>query len=259
MKTDIPTSFRGTDQDLQSPNSLFPEWMSETAKKAVMAYGGPEVWLNAKEIEAEVSVRGLAFVLKQRPYFNHARINMQVQQPVSSICPIGKNKELIGELNGPNVSLIDSKGELISFRKNARSWFPSLRRWLYWDDEDMAYFANYAFWNYFTLPRLLMNSNIKWTEKAPGILLAEFPDTIPSHSKTQEFYFDKETGLLIQHNYRVDIISKLANAAHAIQSHASNNSLAFPNSRKVTPMKSNGKPFNGPTLIHIVVHSFKIN
>ncbi len=259
MKTSKPTASIEQAPNNQTQNSFFPEWMSETAKKAVMAYGGPEIWLNAKKIEAEVSVRGLAFLLKQRPYFKHARINMQVQQPVSSICPIGKHEELTGELNGPNVSLLNSKGELVSSRKDARSKFSSLRRWLYWDDEDMAYFANYAFWNYFTLPRLLMNSNIKWTEKAPGNLLAEFPDTIPSHSKIQEFYFDKETGLLNQHNYRVDIISKLANAAHAIQSNESNNSIPFPNSRKVTPMKSTGKPSNGPTLIHIVVHSFRIN
>ena len=26
----------------------------------------------------------------------------------------------------------------------------------------MAYFANYAFWNYFTLPNLLMNPAIVW-------------------------------------------------------------------------------------------------
>ena len=37
--------------------------LSLTAHKAITAYGGIELWENMKFIEAEVSVRGLAFTL----------------------------------------------------------------------------------------------------------------------------------------------------------------------------------------------------
>lgn len=42
--------------------------LSLTAKKAIENYGGIELWKNSKFLEAEVSVKGLAFTLKQRPF-----------------------------------------------------------------------------------------------------------------------------------------------------------------------------------------------
>ena len=48
--------------------------LSETAERAIAAYGGRTRWQNAKYLEAEVSVSGLAFTLKRRPFFCHATI-----------------------------------------------------------------------------------------------------------------------------------------------------------------------------------------
>ncbi len=53
--------------------------IGETAESAINAYGGANIWKNNKFIEAEVSVRGLAFTLKQRPFFNHAKIKMEIE------------------------------------------------------------------------------------------------------------------------------------------------------------------------------------
>jgi hypothetical protein len=58
----------------------------------------------------------------------------------------------------------------------------------------MAYFANYAFWNYFRLPNLLLENRIEWNEKVNGVLSALFPDSIPTHSTVQEFHFDTNNG-----------------------------------------------------------------
>lgn len=93
----------------------------------------------------------------------------------------------------------------------------------------MAYFANYAFWNYLTLPALLMNPEIYWTERAPGILDVDFPRHIPTHSPRQTFFFAAETGLLKQHNYTAEVIGKWATAAHVIHGHTTQNGLAYPN------------------------------
>ncbi len=43
--------------------------LSDTAETTVLYYGGMRRWRAARRIEAEVSVTGLAFVLKARPYF----------------------------------------------------------------------------------------------------------------------------------------------------------------------------------------------
>jgi hypothetical protein len=187
---------------------------SNSAKKALELYGGEKSWSKAKYIEAEVSAKGWAFVLKRRPYFKHAKLFMEIHKPFCKITPVGKDKEICGVLDGENVRLENPQGQVLSQRENARDYFTFGRRMLYWDDMDMAYFANYAFWNYFTFPFLLMNEEIAWEEKSPEIIQATFPDAIPTHSKVQSFHFDAESGLLSQHDYTADIISKTRRCAN---------------------------------------------
>lgn len=232
--------------------------LSLTAKKAIEAYGGMDIWKNSKFLRAEVSVKGLAFTLKRRPFFDHANIKMEIGRPFSKLTPIGKYKGISGILDGQDVRLENENNEIVSERKNARQYFSFGKRLLYWDDMDMAYFANYAFWNYFTLPRLLMNENIEWTEKTEGLLIAKFPKTIPTHNEIQEFHFDKETGRLIQHNYTAEIISNLAKAANVVIDHSENENLPFTSHRRVTPRTKKGKALSRPVLIEIKVHKYKL-
>lgn len=232
--------------------------LTATAKKAIEAYGGVDLWQRYKFIEADVSVKGLAFTLKRRPFFDHTKIKMEIGRPFSTITPIGKDKNISGVLEENDVRLLDANGNTISKRKNARDFFPFGRRLFYWDDLDMAYFANYAFWNYFTLPNLLQSTKILWDEKSEGFLQATFPDNFPTHNKVQEFHFDKSSGLLIQHNYTADIISKLAKAANVIKTHKQIGRITYPSSRLVTPRNSKGEALNRPVLIDITIHNYRL-
>ena len=148
---------------------------TETAEKAIAAYGGRALWQNAKTLEVEISASGLAFTLKRRPFFRHARMVMDVHRPFSSLTPIGLDPVITGVLDGHDVRLENKQGQLITERRNARDYFTIDRRLFYWDDLDMSYFANYASWNYFTLPALLMREDIDWRELEPGLLEARFP------------------------------------------------------------------------------------
>jgi hypothetical protein len=230
--------------------------LSETAVRALNAYGGAALWQEHRRIEAEVSVQGLAFRLKGRPFFDRVQVAMDIHRPLSSITPIGKNPEYSGVLEGGDVRILDRDGQIITSRTDARRYFPLGRRLWYWDDADMAYFANYALWNYFTLPALLMHPDIRWTEKAAGMLQAIFPEHIPTHSREQTFIFDTRDGRLLQHNYTAAIISRFARAANVVQAHAEFGQGSFPALRKVTPQSGRGRPLKGPTLIAIEVHSF---
>lgn len=227
-------------------------------QRAIDAYGGGEVWSRARYIEAEVSAKGLAFVLKGRPYFNHAKMFMEVARPLCRITPIGKQEGVSGVLDGLDVRLEDAQGNVIASRENARNYFTWGRRLLYWDDLDMAYFANYAFWNYFTLPALLMNQAIIWGEQSGSVLKATFPDSIPTHSRVQYFRFDEASGLLSQHDYTARIISRFANAANVVQEHGNSNGIPFTSRRRVTPGTGNGKYLPAPVLIDIDVHNFQL-
>ncbi|MEZ4629946.1 MAG: hypothetical protein R2880_04395 [Deinococcales bacterium] len=231
---------------------------SSIVKRALELYGGEKLWSEAKYIEAEVSAKGWAFILKRRPSFNHAKLFMEVHKPFCKITPIGKHG-ISGVLDGNDIRLEDSQGHVIAQRNNARDYFTFGRRLFYWDDMDMAYFANYAFWNYFTFPALLMNKEIVWEVKSPETIQATFPDIIPTHSKIQSFHFNAESGLLFQHDYTADIISKYAKAANVILKHDSEkDGLLFPSHRRVTPRTPKGLPLLWPVLIEIEVHDFKL-
>lgn len=231
--------------------------ISETARKAIDAAGGVEFWNKAEKIEAVTSARGLAFILKGRPFFRKAKIELEVRKPYCKLTPIGRDKEISGVLDGGDVRLEDPSGKVVAERKNARSVFPGGRRLIYWDDLDMAYFANYAYWNYFTYPALLMNDAIDWKETNPGELVAKFPESIPTHSEEQRFVFDRETGFLLQHDYNADIIAKLATAANVVLERKTENEVAYPTRRRVTPRTGSGGFLRFPILIDITIHSFR--
>jgi hypothetical protein len=232
--------------------------MNQTAENAIVAYGGKEFWSKAKSIEAEVSVHGWAFTLKGRPFFKHAKITMEIARPFARLTPIGKAQNITGVLDGRDVRLEAPMETVVDERKHARQFFPGGRRLFFWDDLDMSYFANYAFWNYFTLPALLMREDIDWKEIEPGWLEATFPESLPTHNKSQRFRFDLETGLLIQHDYAVDIISKLATAANVVLEHKQGDGFVYTSRRLVTPRSPDGKPLPAPTLIDITVHDLHV-
>jgi hypothetical protein len=175
------------------------------------------------------------------------------------LTPIGKNPQLTGALDGHNTRLEDSKGKVVAERKNARSVFPGgLGRLFHWDDLDMSYFACYAFWNYFTLPALLMREEITWKQVSPDSLEATFPSTLPTHSPLQRFRFDPATGRLIQHDYTAEVLSKFATAANVVLEHKQGAEVLYTSRRLVTPRSPSGKALPGPTLIAITVHEFRI-
>ena len=231
--------------------------LTETAEKALEAYGGRKRWQDLNRIQAEVSVRGLAFAMKSRPFFRRAHLDMKVHKPESSILPIGREAAVAGLLCDGNVEL-RRNGELLAERSDARAAFSHFRQILYWDDLAMAYFANYAFWNYFTLPALLMREDIVWSEPAPGQLLAEFPKSIPTHSPIQEFYFE-QNGLLRQHNYTATIISRFANATNVVKAHESFGGIPFATKRIVSPASRKGTALGFPVLIDIDVHNIALH
>jgi hypothetical protein len=227
-------------------------------QKAIDAYGGRSRWARAGALVAEFSAGGLAFVLKRRPRFHRATVEMDLARPFSRIVPIGKTPGVSGVLDGRDAVLVTAGDRVIRRRRDARRYFPGGRRALYWDDLDMAYFANYAMWNYLALPALLMRSDVDWRAVGPGCLEGRFPETLPTHCRRQRFTFDDRTGRLVQHDYTAEVIGRWARAAHVVLAHDANGGVAFTSRRRVTPRSPRGRPLPGPVLIAIRVHRFRM-
>ena len=113
--------------------------LSETAEQAIAAYGGHTRWQNAKYVEAEVSVSGLAFTLKRRPFFP-CKNSKRYTQAFYRVTPIGHAHGISGFLDSQDVHLEYSRGEVLSGRENAQDYFTPDRRLFYWEDLDIMQF-----------------------------------------------------------------------------------------------------------------------
>lgn len=227
-------------------------------QRVLDAYGGADRWSQAKTINAVFSAGGLAFTMKRRTAFKHARISMDVHQARASITPIGKLPEISGMLSEAHTCLLDETRHVLKERVDARTQFKDFSAHFFWDDLAMAYFANYAMWNYLTLPALLLRDDIHWTQAGPHQLDAVFPDHLPTHCKHQRFSFCPNTNLLMQHDYTAEVIAQFASAAHRVLEHKQSNGIPYTSKRQVSPRLPSGKALGYPTLIYIDVHEFEL-
>jgi hypothetical protein len=235
-----------------------PPRLSETAARALDAYGGAARWQAASTVELVLSARGLAFRLKWQPALVRARQRLEVHQPRVRCAGID-HSGAVGLLEGQDVRLEAPDGRLLGVRCEARGRFGPGRRWLYWDRLDQTYFACYASWNYFTLPALLLRQDVAWTELAPGLLEARFPAHLPTHSPVQRFRFCRDTGLLVQHDYTVQIIGGWARAARTVLAHGADRGVPYPRHMRMTPQGPGGVPRPFPTLVEVEVHQLALD
>jgi hypothetical protein len=231
--------------------------LSETARMAVEAYGGPDRWRECRTVHATISACGVAFRLKWQRPFERAECLFETRRPSASIRPIDRDGNT-GILENHDARIVDPAGKILETRPDARRFFPGGRRALWWDRLDQTYFAGYALWNYMVLPALLLREDIEWKEARPGVLDARFPTHIPTHSRDQRFTFDVKTGLLRQVDYTAEVLGNWARAAMVVHEHQESHGIVWWAHRTGTPRASDGTARKGPVVVDIVVHDFRL-
>jgi hypothetical protein len=104
-----------------------------------------------------------------------------------------------------------SENHRLSFRGTARA-----RRW---QPLDALYFFGYALAHYHSLPFTLSQGRLIGVRTSGrdgsqcDVLDVELPAELHTHSRRQQFYFDRQ-GLLVRHDYHAQIVGLLARAAH---------------------------------------------
>jgi hypothetical protein len=81
---------------------------------------------------------------------------------------------MVGVLEGGDVRLETSAGQVLASRDNARRLFPGGRPRFWWDLLDQVYFAGYALWNYLAFPALPLRGDIVWNAISAWSLEATF-------------------------------------------------------------------------------------
>lgn len=238
--------------------------LPESLTSIIDAHGGEDRWRSLEAIEAVLSVRGFLFAMKRVPPMKHVRVRAWIREPRFTFFDFprqGQNGEFMGD---KEVLIADSLGNVVRKRLQPRPYFSGLRRSFYWDSLDFIYFGGYATWNYLLTPFLFLHDGFAFEEIGPvrglsgfpTVLRTTFPEDIPTHCKTQTFYFDDQ-GLLRRLDYTAEVIGHWAHAAHLCDEYTEVDGLRFPTHRRVMPLGFGNKPLPGPTLVAIDVHEIR--
>jgi hypothetical protein len=168
---------------------------------------------------------------------------------------------MTGELIGSEeVRILGSAGRVVERRACPRAAMGAPGKLLCWDALDFVYFGGYATWNYLMLPRLLTRDDVQVQAVPPRrclpknwtCLRVRFPDTLPTHSTTQLFFFDERQHLR-RHEYVAEVVGSWAHAAHFCEDYRNFNGFKTATRRRVRPMLGN-IALPGPTLVALDVH-----
>jgi hypothetical protein len=233
-------------------------------EEIIATHGGRGLWERLLSLEAEISARGLLFALKRRPVLDHVRVTATAHEPrflFHDYPAAGLSGELLGN---EEVRIIDAAGRVVEQRSRPRSSMGGFDKFFGWDALDFLYFGGYATWNYLVAPFLFLHEGVRIErrEAGPGVpptwvrLRATFPENIPTHSPTQEFYFDQELRLR-RLDYVAEVVGSWAHAAHFCEEYRDFGGFKAPTRRRVHPILPGGFVWRGPTLVAIDVHGIQ--
>jgi hypothetical protein len=227
--------------------------------QVIDAYGGMGLWRSIDTLTARLSFGGLAFAsrFKRARFDQQLKISTREPRVVFEDYPQPNQRGIFT----PDRVSIETGGKLIAQREQPRAAFRELRRQIWWDDLDLLYFAGYASWNYFSAPFLLAADGVTtdelepWHEKGESWrrLAVHFPETVPTHSRWQTFYFDEHLRIR-RFDYDPEVFASWAKAAHYCFDERDFSGLLVPTKRRVFPRTPNDRALPFLTLVWIEVH-----
>jgi len=230
--------------------------MTEALGRIFDAHGGLDYWRSLSSIDVEISAWGFLFTAKRITPQRHARLTISTREPHVVLHDYPSHGQSAVLQGGWRVEISNDDGSVVEGRDNPRQAFRSGRLFR-WDAIDFAYFCGYAMWNYMNLPFLLAHPGVTVTQsdwQTTGTRLqVSYPDTIPTHSATQELYFD-ESGRLSRHDYTAEVVGSWAKAAHLCRDYRQFGGLWVPTTRRVYPRGPVNRPLPMPTLVAVDIH-----
>jgi hypothetical protein len=228
------------------------------AARVLAAYGGRERWLDARSVRATVSVTGLALLIKGWLPLRHAPVVADLGFPRLRIDGLA-GRDTVAWLEGGSTRLATHPGRTLAARGDARSGFHGLRRRLWWDRLDITYFLGYLLWNELTFPRLLLRSDLEWTELDGATLSARFSPALPTHCEEQIFRFDPGSGLLRRHEYTAEVFGSWARVVTVVLNHREWDGVMCACRYLTTPGLAGGQRLHWPVLWSSEVHAWRLS
>lgn len=215
--------------------------MSDLLARVLTAHGGLARWQRVSRLRLDLDIRGNVLLTKfKSPRWRHYLCTVKAREleVVFHDYPSAGNR---GVYQGGRVLVETTRGQLLKERgmqSGADGRVPF--RWA-WDDLDLLFFFGYAVWNYALSPFLLAQPGFLVTELPPWPntargpferLQVRFPDHIPTHSREQIFYFNRQ-GLMVRLDYTAEVFGPWARGAHFCSGHREYDGIVFPTRRRV--------------------------
>lgn len=185
--------------------------MNDLLALAIEAHGGLERWNAIRAIEADLSVGGVLWDLKQLPgVFRDKLVVAETRRQRLSVAPFGGGRLVF---TPERVWTEDVSGRLLQHLDDPAGAFVGHTQATPWDALHAGYFNGKALWTYLTLPFLYATPGFvveeiePWQEEGEvwRSLRVTFPETIVSHTRTQVTRFGPD-GLIRRHDYTVDVL-----------------------------------------------------
>jgi hypothetical protein len=229
--------------------------------KIIQAHGSRELWDSLDGLEVNISAWGFLFKAKHTPVLKHTRIWASTRQPHLIFYDFPKAGQMGEFIGNEEVRICGSNGQVLQSRTNPRNAFRGIRRNLWWDFLDFIYFGGYATWNYLTTPFFFSRAGFGFeylgekNDEAGTLscIRITFPDDVPTHCRTQTFYFDKDNLLLRRLDYTAEVVGHWAHAAHLCDDYRDFSGLKIPTRRRVRPMFGS-RILSVPTLVALEIH-----
>jgi hypothetical protein len=229
--------------------------MNELLSDVVRAHGGFGRWRALDHVEATIAMGGRLWALKglvEAP--NPRRMNAHLHHQEASLSPFG-DPDCRTEFSPDRIAIVRGDGTIVAERSDPRAAFAGHEMTTAWDLLQRAYFTGYALWLHMTTPFLLAKEGIRVYEIEPwieqdetwSVLRAEFPGSIATHCRVQDFFFGDDL-LLRRHDYNVDVAGGFG-AAQLVHDYIIADGIRLPSKRRAYFRRPDGRPdFDSPML-----------
>jgi hypothetical protein len=239
--------------------------MSRLLDNVLHAHGGLQRWRSSTLLEATIVSGGKLWQIKGQPQDPAPRrMTVALHREWASVQPFGAPDQR-SDFTPERIAIEKLDGEIVAERANPRASFTGHVLETPWDPLQRAYFNGYALWTYLTTPFLLTMPGFTVTEIDPvhedgeqwAGLRAQFPDTLASHSRVQEFYFNS-VYLLCRHDYRVDVAGGFA-AIQYVYDIVQADGIKLPSKRRAYRCDADGRPMADELMVSIDVSDIHLS
>jgi hypothetical protein len=237
--------------------------MTDLLNFAIDAHGGLDRWNSFEKLAVRVTIGGAIWEIKQQPgLLTDKLFELDTHAQRLTITPVaGPETRMVFE--NRRLALRTLSGEIVETRDDPEASFSGQVRETPWDRFHVAYFASEALWTYLTSPFLYTYPGFEAQEIEPWHeggetwrrLKVTFPDTIPSHTRTQITHFGPD-GLMRRHDYTVDILGGATGANYPTGYHDVQG-LKMPAQRRIYAYDETGQKVPEPLLVSLDFSDFR--